>query len=765
MFADMHTPYMITALFFLVCVAYIYASIMTLANDPMSKSRRDYFLAGIVLSLSCLFYGMMTIAISERVRWFWAAGFIPFFLFLPAWIRFISNIVTIKNKVLRIIARRILLIVCLIIAVICVASDEVVFVNTAYGYQFSYQGSLLFKAVGILVLAISSCVVILNIRWWRESVKQRSRTQQRILVYLTFLGAIGIVTDFIVPIITQYTLPPLAVIAILPGTLQLYVSMSVNKTLSITIPNASRYIFKSVTIPILVLDHENTISLENKAALDFFGESHVGKNISGAIVFSEKAPELSSYDKDIANANVTVETPSGKRLCDMLLSVETDKYGDALCKVVILRDITENVGLICDLRETSEQLEVALRQANAASKAKSDFLSNMSHEMRTPMNAIIGMTTIGKSAEDLDGKHHALSKIGNASSHLLGVINDVLDMAKIEADKLELSPTSYYFRKMLENVVAVIGFRVDEKMQLLSLNVDDRIPQVVIGDEHRLAQVITNILANAVKFTPEKGSIRLEAFLDAETDDQCLLRMVVTDSGIGISPEQQKKLFVAFEQVEGGISREYGGTGLGLVISKRIIELMGGEIWVESESDKGARFIFTVNVMRGSKEPSATEDNDSASERATSHAHSDGNAGDGTAGDGEFAGKKLLVAEDVEINREILISLLESTGLAIDCADNGKEAFEMIAAAPGRYDMVFMDMQMPQMDGLESTRRIRTLPACGSDKLPIVAMTANVFKDDIESCLAVGMNDHLSKPIDIDRIIEVLRRYLGGAKT
>jgi len=390
----------------------------------------------------------------------------------------------------------------------------------------------------------------------------------------------------------------------------------------------------------------------------------------------------------------------------------------------------------------------AIQSAND-SLSKSRFLSNMSHEMRTPMNAIIGMTTIGKKAESIEEKNRALNKIGDASSHLLGVINDVLDMAKIEADKLELAPVEYNFERAIQKVLAVVNFRVEEKEQRLIVNIDKNIPRFLLGDEQRLVQIITNLMSNAVKFTPEGGEINLNASLVCEEEnDNCELCIEVADSGIGISDEQKARLFQAFEQAEAGTSRQYGGTGLGLAISKRIIELMGGIIKVESELGKGAKFIFTVKVKRSDKCSAPMSDTDDI-------------RGEETVTNGMFGDKNLLVAEDVEINREILLVLLEDTGLNIDCAENGAEALKMVEAAPDKYDVVFMDVQMPFMNGHEATRRIRALPNLRTKaKLPIIAMTANVFKSDIEDCLAAGMDDHLGKPLDIDRVMEKLHEYL-----
>jgi CheY-like chemotaxis protein/nitrogen-specific signal transduction histidine kinase len=402
------------------------------------------------------------------------------------------------------------------------------------------------------------------------------------------------------------------------------------------------------------------------------------------------------------------------------------------------------------------RIEAAKTKSDIESRHKSGFLSNMSHEMRTPLNAIIGMTTIGKRAENAERKDYALNKIADASTHLLSVINDVLDMSKIEANKLELSPVEFDLRRMLNKIVSVINFRVDEKQQKLTVKVDENVPLIFVGDDHRLSQVIMNLLSNAVKFTPEMGKISLEVYLAGEEDEICELRIEVTDSGIGISPEQQARLFRAFTQAERGISREFGGTGLGLAISKKIVELMDGKIWAESELGHGARFIFTVKMSRGgqSRRPlplsELIHDENERPEK---------NSGDQDT-DGEFKGKRMLLAEDVEINREIVLSILSDTGLLIDCAENGKEAFDKISGAYGKYDIVFMDVQMPQMDGLEATRQIRALDGEYFKKLPVIAMTARVFKEDIESCLEAGMNGHISKPIDFDDVLSKLRAYL-----
>ncbi|MCL2819754.1 MAG: ATP-binding protein [Oscillospiraceae bacterium] len=395
-----------------------------------------------------------------------------------------------------------------------------------------------------------------------------------------------------------------------------------------------------------------------------------------------------------------------------------------------------------------------LEAAEAASHAKSEFLSNMSHEMRTPLNAIIGMTAIGKRTYEIEEKTHALNKIGDASSHLLGMVNDILDMAKIEANKLELLSTEFHFEHMIEKVLTMIHFRADEKKQTLTVELDKKIPAYLTGDEQRLSQVLINILWNAVKFTQVGGNIHMDISLVKERVNTCELKVKVTDDGIGISPEQQTKLFEVFEQAESKTGRAYGGTGLGLAIAKRIVQMMDGRIWVESELGKGAKFFFTVYLGTG------TKDKDSANKTSETGTAQYSTGEYGMIKSGAFTGKNLLVAEDVEINREILIALLEDSGLNIDCAENGREAVDMVTAEPEKYDIILMDLQMPQMDGLTATRHIRALQTRKRDKIAIIAMTANVFKDDIEACFAAGMDDHLGKPLDVGKVMEKLSRYL-----
>ncbi|MCL2817161.1 MAG: response regulator [Clostridiales bacterium] len=538
--------------------------------------------------------------------------------------------------------------------------------------------------------------------------------------------------------------------------------------------------------------------------------------------------------------------------------------------IFMMSDVSRYKQMINEINNQNKKLTELKELAESASQAKGAFLANMSHEIRTPMNAIIGMTSIAENTDRMERKNYAIEKIKVASTHLLGIINDVLDVSKIEAGRLDLSPVEFVFENMLKRVVTVNNYRVVEKKQKMMVNIDEAIPVRVFGDEQRLTQVITNLLSNAVKFTPDGGDISINARLLDKTNKICTVKIEIADSGIGISPEQQEKLFRPFQQAESSTTRKFGGTGLGLVISKNIIELMGGEIWIESELGKGATFAFTVKLeclenknhvipdlknlrllavdddrvilnffvkvagrhgalchvaegaeealrlrkengpyniyfvdyampgMNGMELTRLLKEKDGGKAYVILFSSTEWNAIEAEAMNvgindfllkplfpssivdsvkqylgaeqsretGEkntsttFEGFCVLLVEDIEINREIVLTMLEDTRLSIDCAENGLIAVQMFTADPEKYDAIFMDIQMPEMDGYTATEKIRSFGHPKAKAIPIIAMTANAFREYIEKCLAVGMNNHVGKPINFDEVLETLRKHL-----
>ena len=392
---------------------------------------------------------------------------------------------------------------------------------------------------------------------------------------------------------------------------------------------------------------------------------------------------------------------------------------------------------------TTVDLVAAKEEAMANAKAKTDFLANMSHEIRTPINAITGMVSIAKKTDDKSDVSRYLDNIDGASRQLLSIINDVLDMSKISAGKMVLANVPFQLDAVLERVKSIIRGQAVEKNLSFSSDSIGELPTVLVGDDTRLAQVLINLLSNAVKFTPDGGAIQLiSEFAGKDEQGFSKLRFIVKDTGIGISKEQISSLFAEFEQADRSTSRQYGGTGLGLPISKSLARMMGGDIEVDSEVGVGSCFILTVLMQEGSPNmlEQATEDAKEASY--------------------DFAGRRALLVEDIEINREIVKTMLDEYGLDIVEAENGQIALELFEKEPQRFDIIFMDIQMPVMDGYVATKQIRSLPDPKAKEIPIIAMTANAFAEDIQQCLDAGMNDHIAKPIDFAALASTVAKYL-----
>jgi PAS domain S-box-containing protein len=386
------------------------------------------------------------------------------------------------------------------------------------------------------------------------------------------------------------------------------------------------------------------------------------------------------------------------------------------------------------------ELTAARDAAEAANRAKSSFLANMSHEIRTPMNGIIGMANLMRRGGITDKQKDRLDKIESCGQHLLSIINDVLDLAKIDAGKIDLEGKDFLLSEMLTAVTSVVGDSVKAKGLSLRLDISG-VPTRLHGDVTRLSQALINYLGNAVKFT-ERGHLTLSGRLLSESEDAYRLRFAVTDTGIGLSPEACSRLFHSFTQADNSITRKYGGTGLGLALAQRIAQMMDGEAGVESVPGEGSTFWLIVSLKKPTGEQSAMPVDDGADAEKLLRQL--------------YAGQRVLVVDDESVNHEIAKALLEDCGLKIDYAEDGLVALAM--AQKSVYSAIMMDMQMPKMDGLAATQQIRKLP--GYRAIPIIAMTANAFSEDRDRCLAAGMNDYLVKPFKPEELFAILLRWL-----
>jgi PAS domain S-box-containing protein len=601
-----------------------------------------------------------------------------------------------------------------------------------YKFGFNYNENTLKSIIGKAQKFVP--VKSINDQWVRKAFDYRTKSLRYIIPYISFFIVVLTISFVIICILyaRNRKLSKNLAQLVKDRTHELEV-----QTLTLST------IFSAIPDLMFVKDAQGRYVQCNSSFERYTGlrrEDIIGK--TDPDIFSiEHKPQYAKYselDKIILatreSKSVEEEIYSGSLKASRLFEVIKAPFiqnGAVIGVMAIARDITER-----------KAIEAA---ANVASQAKSDFLARISHEIRTPLNAIIGMTHIARNY--IDNKNKALAsidKITTASDHLLGLINDVLDMSKIESGKFEISQEPFKLTGALSEVSSIITQRCKEKFVNFKSNIASLPDIVLIGDKLRLNQVLINILGNAVKFTPAQGEVKLKVETLQDNAQAASLRFILSDNGIGMTPEQMKKLFVAFEQADNSIAARFGGTGLGLAISQNLVNLMGGNISVESRPGVGSAFSFELTFPKADASQYEPEPEDEA-------------------GEVDFSGKRLLLAEDVEINRVILKELLSITNIVIEEAETGKEAVEMFSASEaGYYSLIFMDIQMPVMDGYEATLYIRQLPREDAKTIPIIAMTANAYQEDINKALAAGMNGHLSKPIDIDLVLKTLTGILGG---
>jgi PAS domain S-box-containing protein len=430
---------------------------------------------------------------------------------------------------------------------------------------------------------------------------------------------------------------------------------------------------------------------------------------------------------------------------DISVSVIKDENNIIISVIEMVIDITKRKLVEEALRESEREIIEAKKKAEASNIAKSEFLANVSHEIRTPMNAIIGFTGLVSKTDMTPKQKSYISKVESSAKSLLGIIDDILDFSKIDSGKLEMEATNFCLEDVINNIVSGISVKAAEKDIELLFSIAQDVPADLIGDAMRLSQVLNNFVNNAVKFT-ETGHVLIKVELVSKDSEKCRIKFAVIDTGIGMTKEHMSKLFLPFSQADSSITRKFGGTGLGLTISKQLVEMMNGEIFVESEFGVGSSFVFVAEFLRQSMKKNNIEMNGETV---------------GYLKDSEFFeginGIKVLLVEDSIFNQEIARELLSSAGVFVDIVNNGQKAVE--AVSKENYDMVLMDIQMPIMGGYEASKLIRNDEK--NKALPIIAMTANSMQGAKEECKVSGMNDYVSKPVDPDNLFAIMRKWIN----